>query len=129
MQFKANGHKNLLGTHYNTLEFTKDKDLTIKGDCIIGVNSDYKLEELKQFKGKIKITIFVEDQSDEILCEINDSFEDNEELVIRKSDYKDDRTFAINATKAAKDINRELIERLRNPKAEIKIKIEEVKKE
>ncbi|MBT4539879.1 DUF371 domain-containing protein [Candidatus Woesearchaeota archaeon] len=126
MQFKAYGHKNLLGTHYNTFEFTKDKNLTIKGDCIIGVNSDFNLEELKKLKGKVKLTITTDDLSEIIICEINTGFEDNKELVIRKSDYKDYRTFAINATKAAKDIDRKLIEKMKDTDAIIIIKIEEV---
>lgn len=127
MQFKAYGHENLLGTHYNTFEFTKDKNLTKRGDCIIGVNSNYDLKELKKLKGNVKITISVENLSDEIFCEVNNNFEDNTELVIRKSNFKDIRTFAINATKAAKDINRELIEKLKNPKAELNIIIESKK--
>ena len=47
--FHAFGHKNLLGTHKNTLEFTKDKNLTLKGDCIVGVNADFDAGELKNF--------------------------------------------------------------------------------
>ena len=134
MIFKAKGHKNLLGTHATTLEFTKDLELTLKGDCIIGVKSDFSVEELKKLKGKIKITLSAakitgnvsEKESDIITAEINPYFNDDREMVIRTSDFTDKRTFAVNATKAAKDINRELIEKLKNPDTELHIKIEEI---
>ncbi|MBS3121312.1 DUF371 domain-containing protein [Candidatus Woesearchaeota archaeon] len=127
--FKAKGHENLLGTHRNTLEFTKDTNLTKRGDCIIGVDSDFSLEELKKLKGKIKIDISVSDIhgkliSDELTAEINEEFNDPHELVVRKTEFKDKRTFAINASKAAKDIKRELIEKLKDPQTIIKIQIE-----
>ena len=127
MQFKSQGHVNLLGTHYNTFEFTKDTELTKKGDCIIGVNSDFDVEELKKLEGKITIMIGVEDEKDEITAEINPEFNHKTEMVIRKSDFLDNRTFAINASKAAKDINRELIKKMKDPKAIINIKIEDKK--
>jgi uncharacterized protein len=128
MKFNAYGHENLLGEHYNTFEFTKDDHLTKQGDCIIGINSDYKLEELKQLKGKIKILISIDDFSDEIFCDVNNDFNHETEMVIRKSNFKDDRTFAINASKAAKDINRELVKKLQEPNAKLNIMIEQSKK-
>jgi hypothetical protein len=33
----AQGHENILATHKTTLEFTKDKRLSKKGDCIVAV--------------------------------------------------------------------------------------------
>ena len=128
IEFKAKGHENLFGTHRNTLEFTKDTNLTKRGDCIIGVNSDFSLEVLKKLKGKIKIKMSVSDIhgkliSDEITAEINEEFNDPHEMVIRKTDFKDKRTFAINASKAAKDIKREIIERLKDPQTIINIQI------
>ena len=47
ISFNIYGHKNILSLHQNSLEFTKDKDLTLNGDCIVGVNSDFKLNEIK----------------------------------------------------------------------------------
>ena len=39
--FKAYGHENIRATHNRTIEFTKHKELSVRGDCIIGVNSDF----------------------------------------------------------------------------------------
>ena len=57
MKIIAYGHKNVRGTHKTTFEITKDKDLTERGTCIIGVNASYDLDELKVFKTKA-VTIF-----------------------------------------------------------------------
>jgi hypothetical protein len=42
-------------------------------------------------------------------------------MVIRKSDYASNRTLGIHADKAAKDLSRELAEKLMNPKQQAKI--------
>jgi len=48
---------------------------------------------------------------------------DKEDIVIRKSDFIDDRTLAINANKAACDLKKELIREFKNPENKIKITI------
>ena len=57
MKFTAYGHPYITATHKNTFEFTREKHLTLKGDCIIGVNVDYTLAELQKLSGKIKTSI------------------------------------------------------------------------
>jgi hypothetical protein len=42
-------------------------------------------------------------------------------MVVRKSDYTSSRTLAVHADKAAKDISRELVEKLKNPAQKAKI--------
>jgi hypothetical protein len=49
------GHKNIQATHKTTLEFTKDKHLSKKGDCIIAVAADKALTDLSgEFKEKLR---------------------------------------------------------------------------
>jgi len=43
------------------------------------------------------------------------------DLVVRKSDYVCGRTLAIRAEKAANDLSRRLVEKLRNPKQKVKV--------
>ncbi|RLI98790.1 MAG: DUF371 domain-containing protein, partial [Candidatus Aenigmatarchaeota archaeon] len=47
-----------------------------------------------------------------------------EDIVVRKSDFIDERTLAILADKAACDIKREIIEKMKNPEAQMKIVVE-----
>ncbi len=125
MRFYAYGHKNISSTHKTTFEFTKDPEVTETGDCIIGVKTDFKLDELKLLleSGKVRITIKCRDCEDVIIAEPNPKFSDNKEMVIRKSDYLDKRTFAIKATKAAADFSRELAELFKGPGNKIEVEI------
>jgi len=124
--FNIHGHKNVLGTHKNTIEFTKEYDLTLNGDCILGVKADFDLDELKTLVkkySKIKIIITVEDLIEEITADINKEFSDEHEIVIRKSNFLSDRTLGINASKAVLDLDRKLVDKLKNPKVIGKVEI------
>lgn len=127
LTFTVHGHKNVLSTHKNTIEFTHDNHLTKKGDCILGINANYSLDKIKEanFAGKIKIRITIDHLSDEIIAEYNPLFADSHEMVIRISNYQDKRTFAIRADKIAKNIKRELVERMRDPHSVLHITVEQ----
>lgn len=122
---KAKGNKLIKATHKSTLEITKDSFLTERGDCIIGISSNYSVKDLPEDlkdhllnEGKIKITIKVDDLIDDIIAYGSKRLllTNNKSIVIRKSNYIDDRTLAINSNKSAIDIDRKLIERLKNEK-------------
>jgi len=121
--FSANGHINVLSTHRNTLEFTKDKELTRNGDCIVAVDADFDIERLKPLltAKKIKCIISIGKLKDEFTFNPNPYFSDNHEVVIRRTDFSSPRTFGIHCNKASIDLNRELIEKLKDPKAKLTI--------
>ena len=124
--FNIHGHKNILGTHKNTIEFTKDSKLTRNGDCIIGVKADFNLKELKALikkNSKIKIIITVDDMIEEINAVSNPDFNDAHEIVIRKTDFISGRTLGIKADKAVLDLDRELINKLKNPETVGKVEL------
>ena len=132
-KFNACGHPNILATHKTTLEFTKDKEVSLKGDCIVGVNADFDLSEIKKFIKKLKnnkITITIktikkDNKIEEtITAEVNKNFNDNHEFVIRKTDFVSERTFAIKSNKAAFELNRDLIRFLREYRNKISVIIE-----
>lgn len=157
MQYKfiAYGHENITAKHKTTLEFTKDEDLSLKGDCIIGVRADFSLNQLKKFikslkNNKIKIRIEINIKKLPLLkkslngksikslknnkkiievihAEINPDFNSDREMVIRKSEFKDKRTFAVRADKAACDLSRKLTIKLKNFKQKMTISISIVK--
>ena len=127
-KFHAYGHPNILGTHKTTLEFTKDSELSVKGDCIAGVKADFELGKLQDFikksdNKKITITIETADKTikENIIAELNPNFNDDNELVIRKTDFASGRTFA---NKAAFELNKDLIIFLKEKKNEIAVIIE-----
>jgi hypothetical protein len=52
--FHCFGHENIRARHGKTIEFSKDCELTARGDCIIGVRADFELAAVKKLAGKIK---------------------------------------------------------------------------
>ncbi|ASJ13040.1 DUF371 domain-containing protein [Thermococcus thioreducens] len=129
---RCRGHENVRATHRSTLEFTKEDYLTPRGDCILCIEADKGLNDLSdEFKAALKagrkllIRIKVGDLVDEVLAEGSpDLILDHDySMVVRKSTYIDSRTLAIRANKAAKDIDREIVELLKNPKTEAEIEL------
>lgn len=139
-EFSAHGHPNISALHATTLEFTKDAELSAKGDCIIAVKADFNPDELKRFLSCKKIRIIIrisglktagltEEKATAGLTETitatpNPGFCSDHELVIRKTGFCSERTFAINADKAAKDIGRRTAAALKNTGCRIKAAIE-----
>ncbi len=125
MRFYIKGHVNVLATHHSTLEFTKDTELTKRGDCILGVGADFSYEELLKLKDKneITITISVDNIKEIIKARLNKEFSDKHEIVIRKTGFLSDRTLGIKADKAAIDLSRELVKKLKDPNANALVEI------
>lgn len=114
-QFKIYGHKNVLSLHKNTIEFTKDKELSLRGDCILGVNASFEIDKKKLFSfKKIKVTIKTPIAKDFFISEVNPNFDDDHELVFRKSNFHSKRTIGFYVTKAAFDIDRKIIDYLKD---------------
>ncbi len=139
--FSAYGHPNILATHKNTLEFTTEAHLSVQGDCIIGVQANYEISELKkcisQKKNEINrnthqpqpvtVKILAKTPAHEFVeqftCVLNPDFSDEIELVIRKSNAATSRTLGIYSQKAAHDISRGMIAALQNPSQKIEVTI------
>jgi len=130
-QILAFGHENVLATHPTTLMITKDKKLSKQGDCIIAVAADKAVSDLnseikqKLCNGNTKIEMLIE--VDGLVEQVTAygsadlDFSNNVDIVVRKSVFASDRTLAIKADKAAADLSRIFIEKLRDPKQQVKI--------
>ena len=128
--FNCYGHPNITALHKNTLEFTKDDFVTKKGDCIVGCRADFDLSELKKFiqtcksSQKIKMMVQVHDSIEEICGFLNASFDDDKELVIRKSDFDSRRTLMHKANKTASELDRKMILRLKDPSQKVSVTLQ-----
>ena len=130
-EIRAYGHPNIRATHRSTLEITKEENLTPRGDCIIAIKANKGLYELSnEFKkivrkdgSKIKLIIEVEGLKEEITGYGSSKLTLNHptDIVCRKSSYTCSRTLMIKANKAAIDLNREIIKKLKNPDTPVKI--------
>ncbi len=123
-KIEAFGHENILSTHKTTIELTKVKTLTKKGNCMLGINATKACHDLSStlkdkitHGKKIKVNLKVDDRQDSFYGLGNKELRllDKEDIVFRTSSYICDRTILINCTKSSKDINRELVEKLKVP--------------
>lgn len=124
--FTSKGHPNIRATHKNTFEFTKDNHVTPTGDCLCGVESDF--DSLPVSDKELTISIDVDGVIEKIRAWGNPEFSDDDEFVVRKTDFISNRTYAINADKACIDFSEEFREKLKDPNNLIKITIENVEK-
>ena len=119
------GHPNVQSLHVRTIEITKDKDLTLNGECIIEINANKDCKELNhEIKKRIRknhsvieIWLIVEPYSF-----IIKGFGDNrllltneDDIVLRKSKFICDRTLSINCNFSSLEIPREIINSLKDP--------------
>ncbi len=127
----AHGHRLVKAEHRTTFEITRDEFLTEQGDCIIALGADKAAADLHvDFKRVARmedaeITIIIEaDGLSEVVKAKGDprlSFIDSNSMVVRRSMYICGRTIAVKADKAAADLSRSLIERIKDPSQKIKI--------
>ncbi len=119
----ATGHNNIRAMHRTTLEITKENHLTPKGDCIVAVSADKGLQNLPDtFKNKLRN----ENSRLEIIIKSNGieekitagghpelTLSHPTDMVVRKSNFICNRTLAINSDKAARDLDRGLVDKLK----------------
>ena len=134
IEIPFSGHKNILSLHEKTIEITKDSELSVNGDCIIGTNSTLACVDLpEKFKKKlqnpdatIEFTIVANEHSFSIHGKGSDklTLKHTNDIVLRKSAFTCSRTIAIKCDKASDDIPRVMIKKLQNPKTNGKLIIE-----
>ena len=125
-EIQFSGHKNIRSTHKTTLEITTEQNLTINGNCIIGVNATCGCSGIPTILKKlikksttfITITIVVKNSLFQIHGIGNDdlSLINEHDIVLRKSNYISPRTLAINCDRSSISLPRYMIKELQNPK-------------
>ena len=130
----SKGHKNVSSLHKSTFEITKDAEIGPTADCIIGTDADKSMLNFPQeFKDKIadsntkiKVILDTENGHDEITGFGHEdlTLTHPTDIVCRTSDYTCSRTLMIRADKAARDLDENIIEDLKNEKImEVTIKL------
>ena len=123
VQFKAYGHENVIGEHKTTVELTSEEQLTKQGTCIVGVCSDMTLNqlnpEIKRLASSSSTKIVLRMSIDKLSEEITGTgssgltYMDSTSMVARTSTFECERTLMVNADKAATDLNRDFVNRLK----------------
>jgi hypothetical protein len=128
------GHKNVRALHTRTIEITTEPDLTLQGDCIIGVSAACGCKDIpKKIKEKLRrsdsdvsITIQVNGKSFRVSGKGHPELklENPHDIVIRTSNFLCPRTLAVSCDNASDDIPRSMIKMLQDPKTKGKFVIE-----
>ncbi|MBI2546619.1 DUF371 domain-containing protein [Candidatus Woesearchaeota archaeon] len=115
--FKIQGHRLITAEHPTTIEFTRDSELGVEGDCIVGVSADFEPTAVKQFikevQGKLVAELRVGNYIERITGTANPAFNHETEIVLRKSSFVSGRTLMIHADKGSMELSRELVKLLR----------------
>lgn len=133
-KIKTKGHRNVTSHHKSTFEITRDAEIGPTADCIIGVDMDKTMlnfphnfkDRIADSNTKIIVELETENGHDVItgFGHENLTLTHPTDIVIRKSDFTCPRTLMINADKAARDLDENLIEDLKNEKImEVTIKL------
>ncbi len=119
------GHPLVLALHPTTIEITTEDHLTERGDCIVGVGAERGCAQLND-----AVKAGIRRKSSRVLVRLvvgSDSFAFSaggdprltlahpHDVVVRKSHFVSDRTLAVGANAAAKDIPRRMVASLRDP--------------
>ena len=120
------GHENIRSNHKNTIEITKESNLTPRGDCIIGVSASSSCADLpEELKNKLKnsqtnIHFLIKVDDDEFILEGKGhsdlTLTHDEDIVLRKSNFTCPRTLSVKCDKASDLVPREMVTKLQNPK-------------
>jgi hypothetical protein len=130
------GHPNVQSLHARTIEITKDEHLTLRGDCIIGVEANKACADLDEaFKRRLKsnsaivrIELMVGTESF-VITGMGDqrlNLLSPHDIVIRKTSFVCSRTVSVRCDKASLELPRKMVNILqdRDTKAIFRITVE-----
>lgn len=122
VQLTAVGHENVRATHASTLELTTDDWLTPAGDCILGVEATKApaafdanfVAACQDTEATITLELAVDGSTTMVVGRGDPAltFTNERSLVVRTSEYIDDRTVMVEADTAAGGIDRSIVESL-----------------
>jgi uncharacterized protein len=119
------GHPNIQSLHLRAIEVTKNPNLTLRGDCIIGVRASKACKDLnpslqrllKKEDSVVRLSIITGNLFYRLNAFGNSRIMllDAQDIVIRKTNFVCSRTLCVNSDKASLDIPREIIRSLKDP--------------
>ena len=128
-QFTCKGHQNITATHLTTLEFTKEEQLSLRGDCVVGVGAHFNAAMLQEFlegAQMLEIAIHCGGLKEQVRARYNPTFRADREIVVRRGPFASDRTLASEADRACMDFSRAFVEMIKNSKAVIHVEIKRI---
>ena len=131
--FQAFGHPSVLSTHPTTLEITRERSLSTRGDCVVAVGSSKGAVDLPH---DLKVALARSDVNAKLVLRVGSlrfivrgtgdprlTLSHPTDMVVRRSGFISDRTLMIHADKSASDLPREMVHLLQDPKITVSIEI------
>jgi hypothetical protein len=119
------GHRNIRAMHDRTIEITRAKEITLRADCIVGVNANKACADLSDaFKRRLKddnsflrISLIIDGYEYEFAGHGNHSIllSHTDDIVLRKSTFVCPRTMAVRCNRASHNIPRSIVKLLKDP--------------
>lgn len=120
----ARGHPDVRATHAKTLEVTTEPDITSRATCVVGIAPPGALDGLRGLRGPVTVTLRAAGHSERITAVANPAFSDATRAVVRRSGRRSPETLAVEADRAAADLDRDLARALADPDVEIEVVVE-----
>jgi 16S rRNA (cytidine1402-2'-O)-methyltransferase len=113
--FRVRGHGGITASHDKTVEFTRDRAVTRRATCVLGVDSDHDDAALLRLRGDVEVVVEAAGYRDAFSASLTPFFLGDDSLVFRRGPALRGRTIAGDATKSAADIDRDLARVLGDP--------------
>ncbi len=122
LEIRAFGHPNVTARHRTTMELTREREITRRADCVVGVRASHGAASLPTWLrrhllsgGWISLTLSVGGMDFTFYARGDGrlTLRSEDEIVVRRSLYVDDRTVAVEATASAADVPRPMVRALR----------------
>ena len=121
----ATGHPAIRATHGKTLELTRDRDITERATCVVGVAAELPEDELAALHGRVTLTLSVGAESVEIRGRLNPAFRPGDPLVVRRAPDVTRNAVIVDADTAASDVPRSFVSAAASGSARIAVSMEE----
>jgi 16S rRNA (cytidine1402-2'-O)-methyltransferase len=126
VSFVAHGHPRISGSHTKTVELTRDTEVTGRATCVVGVRSEHDDDELMKLRGDVEVTLGAGGITDSFTATISPFFLGDDALVFRRGPGLRGRTLAYDASKAATEIDRDLVRAMGAGDTDVAVTIREL---
>lgn len=120
---RARGHRHITATHAKTFELATDAEIGPDATCVIGVGATCDWDVLGRLNGLAIVTVDAGGHGMETTARLSPYWSRGHGLVVRKSDFRGEDTLALDADRAAADLDPAFVEALRDPSTDVDVGI------